>query len=44
MTTIFTKIINREMPAQFVYEDEVCVVVMDKFPAIAGQTLIGILA
>lgn len=40
MTTIFTKIINREIPAQFVYEDEVCIVIMDKFPAISGQTLI----
>jgi histidine triad (HIT) family protein len=40
MSTIFTKIINREIPAQFVYEDEQCVVVMDKFPALAGQTLV----
>ncbi|MCA9354788.1 MAG: HIT family protein [Candidatus Kaiserbacteria bacterium] len=40
MSTIFTKIINREIPSQFVYEDDVCVVVMDKFPAISGQTLV----
>ncbi len=40
MSTIFTKIINREIPAQFVYEDDVCVVVMDKFPAVEGQTLV----
>lgn len=40
MSTIFSKIIAREIPAQFVYEDEVCVVVMDKFPAVTGQTLV----
>lgn len=40
MSTIFTKIINREIPAVFVYEDELCVVVMDKFPAVLGQTLV----
>jgi len=31
MSTIFSKIIAREITAQFVYEDDVCVVVMDKF-------------
>jgi histidine triad (HIT) family protein len=40
MTSIFSKIIAREIPAQFVYEDDICVVVMDKFPAVAGQTLV----
>jgi histidine triad (HIT) family protein len=40
MSTIFTKIINREIPAQFVYEDEHCAVLMDKFPAVAGQVLV----
>ena len=40
MSTIFTKIINREIAAQFVYEDELCVVVMDKFPVVKGQTLV----
>ena len=40
MTTIFSKIIAREIPAQFVYEDEVCVAIMDKFPAITGQVLV----
>lgn len=40
MSTIFSKIINREIPAQFVYEDDVCVVVMDKFPSVKGQTLV----
>ncbi|MEY3784574.1 MAG: hypothetical protein RLZZ230_896 [Candidatus Parcubacteria bacterium] len=40
MSTIFSKIISREIAAQFVYEDDVCVVVMDKFPAVIGQTLV----
>lgn len=40
MSTIFTKIINREIRAQFVYEDEVCAVIMDKFPVVTGQVLI----
>ncbi len=40
MSSIFTKIINREVEGQFVYEDEICVVLMDKFPAIDGQTLV----
>lgn len=40
MSTIFTKIINREIPGHFVYEDDICVVLMDKFPAVPGQTLI----
>jgi len=40
MSTIFSKIIAREVAAQFIYEDEVCVVVMDKFPAINGQVLV----
>lgn len=38
--SIFSKIIRREIPAHFVYEDDVCVVVMDKFPSIKGQTLV----
>ena len=38
--SIFSKIIRREVPAQFVYEDEVCVVIMDKFPTVEGQTLV----
>ncbi len=40
MSTIFSKIIAREIPAQFVYEDDICVVVMDKFPSVPGQTLV----
>lgn len=38
--TIFSKIIRREIPAHFVLEDDVCVVVMDKFPSVKGQTLV----
>lgn len=40
MTTIFSKIINREVPAQFVYEDDTCVVIMDKFPVVVGQSMV----
>ncbi len=40
MTTIYTKIINREVPAQFIYEDDICVVFMDKFPSVSGQSLV----
>ena len=38
--TIFQKIIDREIPAVFVYEDEKAIAIMDKFPAISGQVLI----
>jgi len=40
MKTIFSKIISREIPAQFVYEDEHCVAILDVFPTTPGQTLI----
>lgn len=40
MTTIFSKIIAKEIPSTFVYEDDVCVVIMDKFPSVRGQVLI----
>jgi histidine triad (HIT) family protein len=40
MKTIFEKIADREIPAVFVYEDEKAMVIMDKFPAVAGQVLI----
>ena len=39
-TSIFTKIINREVPGAFVYEDEVCVVIMDKFPEVPGKCMV----
>ncbi len=38
--SIFSKIIRREIPGIFVYEDDVCVVLMDKFPSVPGQTLV----
>ncbi len=40
MASIFSKIIAREIPGHFVYEDEVCVAILDKFPATEGQTLV----
>jgi len=40
MTSIFTKIINREVPGHFIYEDDYCVAILDKFPAVKGQSLI----
>ena len=40
MSSIFTKIINREIPGQFIYEDEFCVAILDKFPAVRGQSLV----
>ena len=40
MSSIFTKIINREIPGHFIYEDEFCVAILDKFPAVKGQALI----
>jgi histidine triad (HIT) family protein len=38
--SIFTKIINQEIPAHLLYEDEHCVVILDKFPAVKGQSLV----
>ncbi|HEU4677663.1 MAG TPA: HIT family protein [Candidatus Paceibacterota bacterium] len=40
MNDIFDKILRKEIPAQFVYEDDVCVVVMDKYPVVPGQVLV----
>ncbi len=40
MASIFTKILTREIPGHFIYEDEVCAVILDKFPAVKGQSLI----
>lgn len=41
MSTIFSKIINRELPGFFIYEDDVCAVFLDKFPAVLGQAIIA---
>jgi len=38
--SIFTKIINRELPGHFVYEDEHCVAILDRFPAVPGQLVV----
>ncbi len=38
--TIFTKIINREIPAEIIYEDEHTIVIPDKFPSMRGQLLV----
>ena len=40
MSSIFTKIINREIPGHFIYEDEFCVAILDKYPAVKGQSLV----
>ena len=40
MTSIFTKIINREILGHFLYEDDICVAILDKFPAVKGQSLV----
>ncbi len=40
MSSIFTKIINREIPGQFIYEDDLCVAILDKFPSVEGQSLV----
>lgn len=38
--TIFERIIHGEIPSVKVYEDEICLVIMDKFPTVTGQTLV----
>ena len=40
MATIFTKIINRELPADIVYEDEHCIAFKDINPAAPTHILI----
>lgn len=40
MDTIFTKIINREIPADIVYEDELVLAFLDIHPVRKGHTLI----
>ncbi len=37
---IFCKIVNGEMNAEKIYEDEECLVIPDKFPAYEGQCLV----
>ena len=38
--TIFSKIIDGEIPGHFVYQDDKCVVLMDAFPSVPGQVLV----
>ena len=38
--TIFSKIIDGEIPGCFVHEDDLCVVIMDVFPSVPGQVLV----
>lgn len=40
MATIFTKIINREIPAHIVAEDEYFIAILDIMPLVAGHTLV----
>ena len=40
MATLFTKIINREIPGRFVYEDELCVAFLTIEPLSPGHTLV----
>lgn len=40
MDDIFVKIINRELPADIIYEDEKCIAFYDKFPAKEGHFLV----
>ena len=40
MTTLFTKIINREIPADIVYEDELVLAFLDINPVNKGHTLV----
>lgn len=38
--SIFSKIIDREIPAEIIYEDEDTIVIPDKFPSVEGQLLV----
>lgn len=40
MATLFTKIIDREIPGHFVYEDDVCVAFLTIEPRATGHTLV----
>jgi histidine triad (HIT) family protein len=40
MSTIFSKIIAKEIPGFFIYEDDMCVAIMDKYPAVVGQSMV----
>lgn len=38
--TIFEKIIDREIPAEIIYEDEFALVIPDRFPTMHGQLVV----
>ena len=38
--SIFTKIIKRELPAEIIYEDDLIIVILNRFPTIEGETLV----
>ncbi|MBZ4203851.1 histidine triad protein HinT [Mycoplasma tauri] len=40
MDDLFLKIINREVEAKFLYEDDICVAFYDKFPLQPGHFLV----
>lgn len=40
MDCVFCKIVSGEIPAIKVYEDDRCVVILDKFPVTRGQSLV----
>ena len=40
MSTVFTKIIDGELPGRFVYRDEVCVAFLTIAPICTGHTLV----
>jgi histidine triad (HIT) family protein len=40
MSTIFTKIINGELPGRFVYRDDICVAFLTIAPICEGHTLV----
>lgn len=40
MTSIFTRIINREIPASIVYEDDICIAILDINPVQKWHTLV----
>ncbi len=38
--SVFTKIINRELPAEILFEDDVVIVILNRFPMIEGEALV----
>ncbi len=40
MATLFTKIINRDIPASILYEDELCIAILDIAPVNKGHALV----